>query len=132
LSGLNEEPGTWNQELKRSEVMQAKATARMIRVAPRKVRLLLDELRGKSVEDGLTLLRYSGKPSAQVVAKVLASAAANAENNYNMSPNDLRVVAAFAGPGPSLKRFKPRSRGRVSPILRRTSHITVVVGDNEG
>ncbi len=121
-----------NEELERSEAMQAKATAKMIRVAPRKVRLLLDELRGKSVEDGLTLLRYSGKPSAEVVAKVLASAAANAENNYNMSPNDLRVVAAYAGPGPSLKRFKPRSRGRVSPILRRTSHITVVVGDREG
>ena len=86
--------------------MQAQATAKMIRVAPRKVRLLLDELRGKRVEDGLTLLRYSGKPSARVVAKVLASAAANAENNYNMSPNDLRVVAAYAGPGPSLKRFK--------------------------
>jgi large subunit ribosomal protein L22 len=111
--------------------MQAQATARMIRVAPRKVRLLLNELRGKRVEDGLTLLRYSGKPSARVVAKVLASAAANAENNYNMSTNDLRVVAAYAGPGPSLKRFKPRSRGRVSPILHRTSHITVVVGDSE-
>ena len=111
--------------------MQAKATAKMIRVSPRKVRLLLDELRGKPVEDGLTLLRYSGVPSARVVAKLLASAAANAENNYNMSPNDLRVVAAYAGPGPTLKRFKPRSRGRVSPILRRTSHITVVVGDSE-
>ncbi len=112
--------------------MQATATARMIRVAPRKVRLLLDELRGKRVEDGLTLLRYSGVPSARVVAKVLASAAANAENNYNMSANDLHVVAAYAGPGPTLKRFKPRARGRVSPIMRRTSHITVVVGDNEG
>ena len=87
--------------------MQAKATAKMIRVSPRKVRLLLDELRGKSVDDGLTLLRYSGMPSA-------------------------RVVAAYAGPGPTLKRFKPRARGRVSPIMRRTSHITVVVGDNEG
>ena len=112
--------------------MQAKATAKMIRVSPRKVRLLLDELRGKSVDDGLMLLRYSGVPSARVVAKVLASAAANAENNYNMSANDLRVVAAYAGPGPTLKRFKPRARGRVSPIMRRTSHITVVVGDNEG
>ena len=111
--------------------MQAKATARMIRVAPRKVRLLLDELRGKPVEDGLTFLRYSGVPSARAVAKVLASAAANAENNYNMSPHDLRVIAAYAGPGPTLKRFKPRARGRVSPILRRTSHITVVVGDRE-
>ncbi len=112
--------------------MQAKATAKMIRVSPRKVRLLLDELRGKPVEDGMTLLRYSGVPSARVVAKVLASAAANAENNFNMSLNDLRVVAAFAGPGPTLKRFKPRSRGRASPIMRRTSHITVVVGDAQG
>jgi large subunit ribosomal protein L22 len=92
---------------------------------------LLDELRGKPVDDGLTMLRYSAVPSARVVAKVLASAAANAENNYNMAPNDLHVVAAFAGPGPTLKRFKPRSRGRVSPIMHRTSHITVVVGDRE-
>ena len=111
--------------------MQAKATAKMIRVSPRKVRLLLDELRGKRVEDCLTLLRFSGKPVARDVAKVVKSAAANAENNLNMSPNDLRVVGAWAGPGPTLKRFKPRSRGRVSPILHRTAHITVVVGDRD-
>ena len=109
--------------------MQAKATAKMIRVSPRKVRLLLDEVRGKRVEDALTVLRFSGKPVARDVEKVVKSAAANAENNLNMSPHNLRVVATWAGPGPTLKRFKPRSRGRVSPILRRTSHITVVVGD---
>jgi large subunit ribosomal protein L22 len=112
--------------------MQAKATAKTIRVAPRKVRLLLDEMRGKPVDQCMTMLRYSGVPSARVVAKVLASATANAENNYQMATTNLRVVAAFAGPGPTMKRFKPRSRGRTSPILRRTSHITVVVGDREG
>ena len=111
--------------------MQAKATAKMVRIAPRKVRLLLDEVRGKRVDDALTLLRFSGVPIARDVAKVLRSAAANAENNLNMATNNLRVVAAWAGPGPTLKRFKPRSRGRVSPIQRRTSHITIVVGDNE-
>lgn len=112
--------------------MQAQATAKMIRVAPRKVRLLLDELRGKPVDAGLTLLQFSGVPSAKIVAKVLASAAANAENNYSMNTSELRVVAAFAGGGPMLKRFKPRSRGRMSPILHRTSHITIIVGDKEG
>lgn len=111
--------------------MQAKATAKMIRVAPRKVRLLLDEVRGKRIEEAMVLLRYAGIPVARDVAKVVKSAAANAENNLNLNPNDLRIVACYAGPGPSLKRFKPRSRGRVSPILRRTSHITVIVGDED-
>ena len=110
--------------------MQAKATALMMRVSARKVRLLLDEVRGKPVSEAMTLLRFSGKPIARDVAKVVKSAAANAENNLDMAANELRVVAAWAGPGPSLKRFKPRSRGRVSPILRRTSHVTIVVGDN--
>ncbi len=109
--------------------MQAKATAMMMRISPRKVRLLLDEMRGKRIDDAMTFLRFSDMPVARDVAKILKSAAANAENNLNMSPNDLRVVAAWAGPGPTLKRFKPRSRGRVSPIQRRTSHVTVVVGD---
>ncbi|MFN8558549.1 MAG: 50S ribosomal protein L22 [Dehalococcoidia bacterium] len=111
--------------------MQAQATAKMMRVSARKVRLLLDELRGKPVADAVTLLRFSGKPIARDVAKIVQSAAANAENNLNMSSGRLRVVAAWAGPGPSLKRFKPRSRGRVSPIIRRTSHVTIVVGDDQ-
>ncbi|MBI2761485.1 MAG: 50S ribosomal protein L22 [Chloroflexi bacterium] len=109
--------------------MQAKATAKMMRVSPRKVRLLLNEMRGKRVEEAMTLLRFSGVPSARDVAKIVRSATANAENNLGMNTANLRVVAAWAGPGPTLKRFKPRSRGRVSPILRRTSHVTVVVGD---
>lgn len=110
--------------------MKAQATLRMMRVSPRKVRLLLDEVRGKRVDEAMTILRFSGMPAARDVAKVVRSAAANAENNLNMAPNDLRVVECWAGPGPTLKRYKPRSRGRPSPILRRTSHITIVVGDN--
>ena len=109
--------------------MRVQAVARNIRVSPRKVRLLLDELPGKSVDDASTLLRYSGKPIAKVVDKVLKSAAANAENNYQMDRDALQVVEAYAGDGRTLKRFKPRSRGRVSPILRRTAHITVIVDD---
>jgi large subunit ribosomal protein L22 len=110
--------------------MQAKATAKMLRVSPRKVRLLLDEVRGKKVDDAMVFPRFSTMPIARDVAKVVRSATANAENNLQMNTNTLRVVACWAGPGPTLKRFKPRSRGRVSPILRRTSHVTIVVGDN--
>ena len=89
--------------------------------------MLLDELPGKNIDDASTILRYSGKPIAKAVDKVLRSAAANAENNYSLNPASLVVAEAYAGEGPTLKRFKPRSRGRVSPILRRTAHITVIV-----
>jgi large subunit ribosomal protein L22 len=109
--------------------MPAKASAKNVRISPRKVRLLLRELPGKSVDDAITYLRFSGKPVARSVAKVVKSAAANAENNYQMSPDELRVVRAYADEAPMLKRFKPRSRGRVSPILRRFSHITVIVDE---
>ncbi|MHB8575723.1 MAG: 50S ribosomal protein L22 [Dehalococcoidia bacterium] len=107
--------------------MRVQATARNVRVSARKVRLLLDALPGKTIDDASTVLRYSGKPISKVVDKVLQSAAANAENNYALDPDTLRVAEAYAGEGPTLKRFKPRSRGRVSPILRRTAHITVIV-----
>ena len=107
--------------------MRVQATARNVRVSARKVRLLLDELPGKNVDDASTILRYSGKPMAKIVDKVLRSAAANAENNYSLNPDSLVVAEAYAGEGPTLKRFKPRSRGRVSPILRRTAHITVII-----
>ena len=107
--------------------MRVQAVARNVRVSARKVRLLLDELPGRSIDDASTMLRFSGKPMAKAVDKVLQSAAANAENNYEMDRDSLRVVEAYAGEGPTLKRFKPRSRGRVSPILKRSAHITVIV-----
>jgi large subunit ribosomal protein L22 len=109
--------------------MPVKASATNIRVSARKVRLLLRELPGKDIDTAMTYLRYSGKPVARTVAKVVKSAAANAENNYQMVPDELRIVKAYADEARTLKRFKPRSRGRASPILRRYSHITVIVDE---
>ncbi len=109
--------------------MPVKASATNIRVSARKVRLLLRELPGKDIDSAMTYLRYSGKPIARTVAKVVKSAAANAENNYQLSPDDLRIVRAYADEARTLKRFKARSRGRASPILRRFSHITVIVDE---
>lgn len=107
--------------------MEVKACARYVHLSPHKVRLILDAVRGKKVEDALAILRFMPSPAARVVAKVVKSAAANAENNYQMLPAELRVVRIFADEGPRLKRFRPRSRGRVSPILKRSTHITVCV-----
>ncbi|MEE8373112.1 MAG: 50S ribosomal protein L22 [Dehalococcoidia bacterium] len=107
--------------------MEVRASARQIRVSPRKVRLVLDMIRGRGVQDALTILGFVPAPSAQVVAKVVKSAAANAENNYQMLPARLKIVGAFADEGQRLKRFRPGARGRVNPYRRRFSHITVVV-----
>lgn len=107
--------------------MEVRATARSVRVSPRKVRLLLRELPGKRVEEALALLRYTPTPHARLVAKVVRSAAANAENNYQMDAGDLRIVAAYAGDGPRLKRNRAKARGRMGLVLRRFSNITVVV-----
>lgn len=109
--------------------MQVKASATNVRGSARKVRLLLRELPGKDIDSAMMYLRYSGKPIARTVAKVLKSAAANAENNYQMSPDDLTIVRAYADEARTLKRFKARSRGRASPILHRFSHITVIVDE---
>ena len=110
--------------------MEVSATARQVRGSARKVRLVLDTVRGRKVDDALTILSFLPTPTARVVAKVVKSAAANAENNYEMTPSDLRILKAFAGEGPTYKRFRPKARGRVSPILRRTSHITIVVEED--
>jgi len=107
--------------------MRVKAVAKDVGVSPRKARLVVDMVRGKKVDEALTILNFSSTPSAKVVAKVIKSAAANAESNLQMSPVDLRVAAIFVDEARTLKRFRPKSRGRVSPILKRSSHITVLV-----
>ena len=112
--------------------MEIQAIAKDTGMSPRKVRLLVDMVRGKKVEEALTILKFTPTPMARVVAKVVKSAVANAENNFQMSPSDLRIVKIFADEARTLKRHRPRSRGRVSPILRRSSHITVVVAEQEG
>lgn len=111
--------------------MEVKATAKHIGVSPRKVRLVLEHLPGRRIEEALTLLRYTPTPSARLVAKVVKAAAANAENNYQMAPEELRIKAAYADEARRLRRVRPRARGRASPIIRRASHITVVVEEQE-
>ena len=112
--------------------MQVRAVAKDTGISPRKVRPLVDMVRGKKVDEALTILRFAPTPTARVVAKVVKSAAANAENNFQMSPSDLKIVNVFADGGRPLKRFRPRARGRVGHILKRSSHITVIVAEVEG
>jgi large subunit ribosomal protein L22 len=109
--------------------MEVTATAKYLPVSARKVRLVLDQLPGKKIDEAIVLLRYLPTPHAKLVAKVVKSAAANAENNYALDPDDLRIKRAYAGEGRTLKRWKAKARGRVAPILRRTSHVTVIVED---
>ena len=100
-------------------------------ISPRKVRPVVDMVRGKKVDEALSILKFTPTPTARVVAKVGKSAAANAENNFQMSPADLKIVKIFADDARTLKRYRPRARGRVSPILKRSSHITVIVAEQE-
>ena len=112
--------------------MEVKAVAKDTGVSPRKVRPLVDMVRGKKVDEALIMLRFTATPIAKVVAKVIKSAAANAENNFQMTPSDLKIVNIFADEARTLKRYRPRARGRVSHILKRSSHITVIVTEREG
>lgn len=107
--------------------MEAKAIARHIRVAPRKVRIVIDLIRGKNVGEAFAILKNTPKVGSEVVIKVLNSAVANAEHNYDMNSDKLYVAAAYVDQGPTLKRIHPRSRGQAFKILKRTSHVTVVV-----
>ncbi len=109
--------------------MEVRAVAKDTGISPRKVRPLADMIRGKKVEEALTLLKFAPTPTARVVAKVVKSASANAENNYQMSPADLGIISIMVGEARTLKRYRPRSRGRTSPILKRSSHITVIVAE---
>ena len=111
--------------------MEVKAVAKGIGISARKVRLVVDLIRGKKLDKALVILKFTPTPTAKVVAKVVKSAAANAENNFQLSPSDLRVVKIFADEARTLKRFRPRSRGQASPILKRYSHITVIVAGQE-
>jgi large subunit ribosomal protein L22 len=112
--------------------MEAKAVARYVRVAPRKARLVVDLIRGRSIDDARAILRFSPRAAAEVVEKVLNSAVANAERNLHLNSDDLIVGATFVDEGPTLKRIQPRAMGRAFRINKRTSHITVVVTQREG
>ena len=112
--------------------MRVSATAKYIRRSTRKTRLVTQAIVGKRVEEAAaTLLRFMPQGAAKDVAKVLKSAAANAENNHDLSPDDLVVVEAMANEGPTIKRFQPRAQGRAFAIHKPMTHITVVVENRE-
>lgn len=99
-------------------------------LAPKKARIILDEVRGKRVDEAIAMLRFMPTPHAVLVAKAVRSAAANAENNYDLNPRNLRVTQAFAGEGERLRRMTPRARGRGDIIHKRRSNITIVVEED--
>ena len=111
--------------------MEVRAVAKNTGVPPSKARLLIDMVRGKDVDEALTMLQFYPSPTARVVAKVIKSAAANAESVFQMSSSDLKIVEIFADEAPTMKRYRPRARGRVNPILKRSSHITVIVDEEK-
>lgn len=111
--------------------MEVKASAMHVRIAPRKVRIVVDLIRGKDVGEALAILRNTPKAASPLVEKVLKSAVANAENNFEMSADKLFVTKAFVDQGPSLKRFRARARGMASRILKKTSHITLLVAEKQ-
>ena len=107
--------------------MEAKAIAKNVRIAPRKARVVMDIIRGKSVADASAILKFTPKVGAEIIERVLKSAVANAENNFDMNVDNLYVSTCFVDQGPTMKRIHPRSRGQAFKILKRTSHITVAV-----
>lgn len=111
------------------EATQTRAVAKYIRIAPRKVRLVVDLIRGKGAKEALAILKFTPRGASPVVEKVVKSALANAENNHNMDADKLFIKEIFVDQGPTLKRFHPRAQGRAYTIFKRTSHITVVVAE---
>jgi large subunit ribosomal protein L22 len=107
--------------------MEARAIAKYVRISPRKVRQVVDLIRGKELKEALAIVKHTPKGASEAIAKVINSAAANAEHNYDMEKDNLYIAEAFVDQGPTLKRFKPRAYGRADQMRRRTSHITIVV-----
>jgi len=112
--------------------MEAKAVTKYVRISTLKVRQVMDTVRGQPVDRALAQLRYMPQKAAREVARTIKSAAANAENNFDMDPSQLVVKTLYADQGPVLKRFLPRARGRADRIRKPTTHITVIVDDGQG
>lgn len=112
-------------------MMEARAVARHIRISPRKAGQVVDLIRGKGVDEALAILRFTPKGASPIVEKVLRSAIANAENNYDMDVDSLYVAECYVDQGPTLKRIRPRARGMANRIRKRTSHITLILREKE-
>ncbi len=111
--------------------MEARAYLRYVRIAPRKVQIVLDLIRNQPVDKAMAILKYTPKAACEPLAKLLKSAIANAENNHSMNKDDLYVSECFVCPGPTLKRIRPRAQGRAFRVFKRTSHITLVLKEKE-
>lgn len=111
--------------------MEVRAVARNVKVSPGKARLVVDMVRGKKVDEALTVLQFTQTPTAVAVAKVIRSAMANAENAFQIAPESLEIASIYVDGGMMMKRYRAAARGRASPRVRRTSHITVVVAEQE-
>lgn len=111
--------------------MEARAIAKYVRISPLKVNYIAKEIRGKNVDEALAILKFTPKKGAKELEKVLKSAIANAENNFDLDRDNLYVKEAYANDGPTMKRWRPRFQGRAYPILKRSSHIGVVVEERE-
>lgn len=111
--------------------MEAKATAKYVRMSPSKLKPVTDLVRGKDLNEALTILKFTSGKGAELVEKVVQSAAANAENNHDMNPDELYVAEIYANQGPTMKRFRAGAQGRASMVLKRTSHIAVTLRSRE-
>lgn len=111
--------------------MEARAYLRNVRIAPRKVKIVCDLIRGKSAAEANAIMMNTPKAASELLIKLLKSAVANAENNHNMDPEKLYVSEVYVSPGPIMKRIRPRAHGRAFRILKRTSHITLVLKEKE-
>ncbi|MHB8625744.1 MAG: 50S ribosomal protein L22 [Aggregatilineales bacterium] len=111
--------------------MEVRAIARGLPISAQKVRLVCDEVRGKDADQALAILRFMPKKGARFLSKLIESAVANAENNYELNRNDLFVSQVFAGEGPQMKRMKAGSRGRYKPRIKRSAHVTVILAEHE-
>ena len=111
--------------------MEARATLKYARISPRKVKIVLDLIRNQPADKAMAILRHTPKAASESLEKLLKSAIANAENNHNMDVSKLYVAECFVGPGPTLKRIRPKDHGRAHRILKRTSHITLVLREYE-
>lgn len=111
--------------------MEAKAKVTHVRISPRKVQVVLDLIRNQPVDKAMAILKFTSKAATEPLTKLLKSAMANAENNFNMDPTKLYVSSCHVAPGPTLKRIRPRAQGRAFRINKRTSHITLVVKEME-
>ena len=109
--------------------METRATARFVRISPRKVRLVMDEVRGKKVEDALNRLTFAPQKGARLLRKLIRSAVSNAQNNNNLDPDSLVIKSGYTDEGPTLKRYIPRAQGRATQIRKRTSHLTVILDE---